>query len=95
MAVVKTMRRLPEAMVWPSMKKDIADFISKCPTCIIHSKVTPCHRMGEMPIATSPVQIIAAVLIGPLVKSHKNNQYTLTVIDHFTGWAEAFPIPCK
>ena len=34
-------------------------------------------------------------LIGPLVTSTNNNKYVLTIIDHCTGWSEAYPIPYK
>jgi transposase InsO family protein len=95
MSVVKTMRKVQEAFVWPGMKRYIQDYVSKCPTCIVHSRQQPRAHMGEMPIATQPVQIIAADLIGPLVRSDNGNTYTLTVIDHCTGWAEAYPIPSK
>ena len=95
MSVVKTMRRAQQAFVWPSMKSDITNFIKSCPTCVIHSKRSPKTAMGEMPIATSPVQIVAMDLIGPLVASPEGNVYALTIIDHCTGWAEAYPIPTK
>ena len=95
MSVVKTMRKIQSTFAWPHMKRDVTDYIKKCPTCITHSKVIPRHPMGEMPLATSPAQIVAADLIGPLVKSTDNNQFILTIIDHCTGWAEAYPIPNK
>ena len=95
MSVIRTMRKLHEAFAWPYMKRDVTAYISKCPACVTHSKVTPRCRMGEMPIATCPGQIVAADLIGPLVKSPDNNQYILTVLDHCTGYAEAFAIKCK
>jgi transposase InsO family protein len=95
MSVVKTMRKVQEAFVWPGMKTDIQRYVAKCPTCIVHSRRQPKAPMGEMPIATQPVQIVAADLIGPLVKSDNGNVYILTMIDHCTGWAEAYPIPSK
>ena len=42
-----------------------------------------------------PMQIVGADLIGPFVLSHNGNRYVLTVIDHCTGWAEAFPFKDK
>ena len=95
MSVVKTMRKVQEGLAWEFMKKDITNFIKQCPVCIVHAKVVPRAPMGEIPITIAPMQIVAADLIGPLVKSFDNNQYILTCIDHCTGWAEAFAIPCK
>ena len=48
-----------------------------------------------MPIANYPMQIIGMDLIGPFVTSPGGNKYVLTIIDHCTGWAEAYPIPDK
>ena len=95
MSVVKTMRKLQEAFAWHSMKSDIARFIEKCPTCLAHSQRTVKAPMGEMPIATAPTQIVAADLIGPLAITPGGQQYILTIIDHCTGFAEAYPIPTK
>ena len=51
--------------------------------------------MGEMPIANYPMQIIAAHLIGPLPETQHGHRYALTIIDHCSGCAEAFPIKDK
>ena len=95
MSVVKTMRKLQEAFAWHSMKSDIAGYIAQCPTCLAHSQKPVRAPMGEMPIATTPIQMIAADLIGPLAVTPEGNQYILTIIDHCTGYAEAYPIPTK
>ena len=95
MAVVKTMRKVQEAFAWTSMKSDIRQQLQRCPTCIAHAKHQPRAPMGEMPIATAPVQIVAMDLVGPMVKTPEGNQYLLTIVDHCTGWAEAYPIPSK
>ena len=55
----------------------------------------PHAPLGKMPVANAPGQLVAADLIGPLVKSNKNNSYILTILDHASCWAEAFPIPSK
>ena len=41
------------------------------------------------------MQIVGADLIGPFVPSLSGNKYVLTIIDHCTGWVEAFPLPNK
>ena len=95
MSVIKTMRKIQEAFIWQGMRADITSFIAKCPTCLVHSRIQPRAPMGEMPIATAPMQIVGADLIGPLVKSPHENCYILTIIDHCTGWGQAYPIPAK
>ena len=73
MSVMKTMHKLQEGFTWPHMKCDVANYISRYPTCITQSKEVPRAPMGKMPLATAPMQIVAADLMGPLVTSFDNN----------------------
>lgn len=95
MGALKTLRKVQEAYVWSGMKPDIESELKKCATCIAHNRKQIHLPMGEMPIASAPAQIIGADLIGPFVRSPEGNAYVLTVIDHCTGWGEAYPIPRK
>ena len=95
MAALKTTRKLQEAFMWPSMLTDVKHFFARCPTCIVHSKRLPRAPMGEMPLPKAPMQMVAADLIGPLVKSPQGNSNILTIIDPAMAWAEAYPIPNK
>ena len=60
-----------------------------------HNRHFQRHTMGEMPIASYPIQIVAVDLIGPLVESPLGNKYILAAVDFCTGWAEAYPISSK
>ena len=93
--IEKTMRRTQDMYVWPGMKRDVREFINNCATCRVHQNRPVKTSYGEMPIANYPFEIIRIDLIGPLVQSTNGNKYALTVIDHCTGWAEAYPIPDK
>ena len=95
MATHKTLERLREAYVWPHMRESIKARISKCATCQVHSRRHDHVAMGTMPLPASPMQVVAMDLIGPFVASTHNNKYLMTLIDHCTGWAEAYPIPDK
>ena len=95
MATGKTFARLREAYVWPGMRREINELLKLCPVCRVHQRRTDHVPMGEMPLAAYPMQIVGADLIGPFVPSHNGNRYVLTLIDHCTGWAEAFPLKDK
>ena len=75
------------------MCRDIAQYIQKCAVCQLYAKHSNKVEMGEMP--NYPMQIIGVDLIGPFVESHRGNKYALTIVDHYNGWGEAFPIPNK
>ena len=107
-ATQKTLARLREAYVWPHMRESIKAQLNKCATCAVHqaqlNKCATCavhHRkqehvaMGEMPLPASPMQVVALDLIGPFVASSRDNKYVFPIIDHCSGWAEAYPIPDK
>ena len=92
---IKTMRRVQDNYVWPGMRKWIEVWYKKCGHCLVHSSLPDHPPMGEMPIAKSPGQIVGCDLIGPLVDSVYGNRYILTLIDHYSGWIEAYPLPRK
>ena len=49
--------------------------------------------MTEIP--DRPFDKIAIDLVTESEASKSGNKYILTIIDHLTGWQEAFPIPDK
>ena len=77
------------------MNKDIRKYIANCILCqkekakVQHS---PLH-MTEIP--DRPFDKIANDLITECDTSTSGNKHILTIIDHLTGWPEAFPIPNK
>ena len=95
MGMFKTLNRVAEAYVWPGMQSSIRRCLRMCPTCTIHSRRTERVAMGNMPLANYPMQIIGADLIGPLPESRNGSRYMLTIIDHNSGWGEAYPLKDK
>ena len=95
LATHKTLARLKEAYVCPHMRESVRTRLNKCAVCAVHYRKPDHVTMGDMPLPASPMQIVALDLIGPFVASSNDNKYVLTVIDHCTGWAEAYPIPNK
>lgn len=91
----KTMRAIQECYVWPGMKKDVTQHLRSCAVCQIH-KPTPQHvAHGRMPDPRYPHQIVSMYLTGPLTRSERGHAYLFTLIDHLTGWADAYPISNK
>ena len=95
MAVGKTLDRLREAYVWLGMRKSMRTRLQLCPICQVHRRRPDHVPIGDMPLATYPMQMVGADLIGPFVSSSNGNKYVLIIIDHCTGWVEAFPLKYK
>ena len=83
-----TLIRLTEAYVWPGMRASVRRRLKRCPTCQVHSTHRDRVEMGEHELPHSPT-------VGPFVQSPQGNRYLLTILDHSTLWAEAYPIPDK
>ena len=73
MSSEKTLSRVLEAYVWKDMRTDIRQTIAKCVICKLWQKRSVKTKMGEMPVASYPMQIISMDFIGPFVPSEKTN----------------------
>ena len=80
---------------WKGMNEDIRKYIANCTLC--HREKTKVQvyppQMTEIP--NRPFNKIAIDLITECETSNSGDKYILTIIDHLTGWLEAFPIPDK
>ena len=95
MSYRKTHLRLIESYFWKGMGNDIRVQLGLCAVCKLNNIKPRSYKMGEMPIATYPIEIISMDLIGPFIPSTRNNRYILTIICHCTSYAEAIPIMDK
>ena len=91
MATGKTLMRVSDSYIWPGMRAEVRTVLLQCPVCQVHSEKRDHVPMGEMPVATYPMQLIGMDLI-ELTKSKEGFKYALTIVDHCTGWAEVYPL---
>jgi transposase InsO family protein len=79
---------------WIGMYKSIADYVSKCDSCQKRKE----DRQFTAPLGTPesperPFQITSMDITGPYPLTARRNKYLLTFVDHFSKYAEAYPIP--
>ena len=83
-------------MWWPSMAKDIYNFVSTCMECqknktdATGSKHEPLH---PLPPVAEPFQRWALDFIGELPETKKGNRWIITAICHSTQWPIAKALP--
>ena len=68
-------------------------FMKKCQECArYHRGALPRQAQLQTPTAGEPWQKVSIDITGPHPKSARQNQFILTVVDHFSKWAEALPL---
>lgn len=92
---IRTYRRIKESYRWDSMKKDIKNYIKKCPSCQLN-KVNFKPSKAPMEITSTsrtPFERLAIDIVGPLPQTINNNRFILTMQDDLTKFSNAVAIP--
>ena len=77
------------------MNKDIRKYITNCTLCHREKAKVQAYPLQMTEIPDRPFDKIAIDLVRECETSTSGNKHILTIIDHLTGWPEAFPIPDK
>ena len=84
---------MTQRFVWPNIRKDSVAFAKQCEKCQ-RSKVTRHTQspLGQYPTPEGRFRHINIDIVGPFPPSN-GNRYCLTIIDRFSRWPEAIPVP--
>ena len=80
---------------WKGMNKDTWKYIAYCALCRQDKAKVQQYPLQMTKIPDKPFDKIAIHLVTDCKTSTSGNKHILTIIDHLTGWLEAFPIPDK
>lgn len=93
--ISKTLHRILELYYWPSMKKDVYNYVRCCQVCGANKSpnLPRAGLMGSYREINFPFQMMSADLMGPYPRSKSGNQYLLVVVDWFTKYVVVHPMP--
>ena len=78
---------------WPGWSRDIARYLRSCRPCAAyHRGAPPRHVAMQTPAVGAPFERISVDITGPFPHSARGHIYMVTVMDHFTKWAEAITL---
>ena len=95
-AADRTLNFAEQRFWWPTMRFDIESVTQNCEVCDLERSPNPALRAapGRLPVGR-PFEVIYIDLVGGKKALERDGvaSYLLTIIDSFTGWAEAVPLP--
>ncbi|KAH9263206.1 hypothetical protein BASA83_013446 [Batrachochytrium salamandrivorans] len=80
---------------WPTMKKDLKDYIARCPECQLDQSASGVHSplpIRPVPPVALPFERWGIDFYGPMVETKSGNKYLITCIDYATRWVLAKPV---
>ena len=95
LGITRTVYRLLDRVYWPGLRGDVQTYIKSCTICI--ARKSPCPRkvpMGHVNVGHC-WERVAMDLLDMSVTTARGNKYVLVMVDCFTRWTEAFPLPDK
>ena len=93
----KTQAKIKERFYWPTITKDVQDFVQTCDACQRTNKAFKKNR-GELqpiPVEPKPFHRLGVDLVGPLPETKEGYKYFITAIDAYTKWVESEPLKTK
>ena len=90
----KKLTHLKNRFYWPGNYNDVCDWYQKCGICAARKSPSPKAHAPLTSIKVGyPMQLVAMDIVGPFPESLAGNTHILVVVDYFTRWTEAYPIP--
>ena len=95
LGITRTIFRLLDRVYWPGLRRDVKTYITSCTICL--ARKSPCPRrapMGHVEVGHR-WERVAMDLLDMSVTTTWGNRYVLVMVDCFSRWTEACPLPDK
>lgn len=92
LGVHKTLQRIKQSLVWPSMDRDVKRLVNSCQLCR-QAKPSSSPHLGFLNSEreAQPMDKVFIDYLGPLPRTKRGNQYILVVIDGFSRFTWLVP----
>ncbi|UYV72818.1 hypothetical protein LAZ67_10000882 [Cordylochernes scorpioides] len=90
LGVARTMYRIKSKYFWPSMLKDVSEFVRTCHLCQSRkgSNQLPSGLLQPIPPANFPFERIGIDFVGPLPSTKNRKKWIIVLTDYYTRYAE-------
>ncbi|UYV70284.1 hypothetical protein LAZ67_7002373 [Cordylochernes scorpioides] len=95
LGVARTTYRLKNKYYWPSMLKDVSEFVKTCHLCQSRkgSNQLPSGLLQPIPPANYPFERIGIDFVGPLPSTKRRRKWIIVLTDYYTKYAETKAVP--
>ena len=82
---------------WPTMVEDVVDYVRDCHLCVARRPLpTPHSHPFHVPdLQSEKGEKVFVDIVGPLIASNQGNTVILTIMDGFSRYLKAYPLPNK
>ena len=95
LGIAQTVFRLQTRVYWPGLRQDVRTYVASCTVCIARKSQCPRRaHMGHVAVGCR-WERVAMDLLDMSITSAKGNRYALVMVDCFSRWTEACPLPDK
>ncbi|UYV67118.1 hypothetical protein LAZ67_4003958, partial [Cordylochernes scorpioides] len=90
LGVARTMYRIKSKYFWPSMLKDVSEFVKTCHLCQSRkgSNQLPSGLLQPIPPANFPFERIGIDFVAPLPSTKNRKKWIIVLTDYYTRYAE-------
>ncbi|UYV70128.1 K02A2.6-like, partial [Cordylochernes scorpioides] len=90
LGVTRTMHRLKDKYFWPSMLKDVVEYVRTCHLCQSRkgSNQLPAGLLHPIPASNYPFERVGIDFLGPLPSTKNRKKWMIVLTDYYTKYAE-------
>ncbi|XP_068206298.1 uncharacterized protein [Palaemon carinicauda] len=95
LGIRKTLSAVLQLFYWPGIRKSVTEYCKSCAVCQLVGKPNQIIKpapLQPIPVLPEPFDKVILDCVGPLPKSKKQNQYTITMMCSSIRYPDAYPL---